>query len=222
MRIAILGGTGEIGEGLALRWGRHTDHEVIIGSRDSAKAVDCAETYEGELLEHDITAAVSGMSNEEAVVGADIVVLAVPPYHVSDTIGDVAEFVDPESVLVSPAVGMKRDDEGFHYHRPSVGSVTAVAAENAPDDVPVVGAFHNLPANRLSTLDVPLGIDTIVVGDDPTAKRTVMDLAEDIDGIRALDGGSLANAAEVEAITPLLINLAMNNASMHDVGVSFD
>ncbi len=117
---------------------------------------------------------------------------------------------------------MQRDEDGFHYHRPEAGSVTTIAADAAPDAVPVVGAFHNLAAGRLSDLDVDLGIDTLVVGEDADAKATVSGLAEDIDGLRALDAGGIANAAEIEAVTPLLINIGMNNDGLHDLGVRFD
>jgi len=153
---------------------------------------------------------------------ADIVVLAVPPYHVADTVGAVADNLADGDILISPATGMQRDEDGFHYHPPDAGSVTAIAAAAAPDGIPVVGAFHNLAAGRLSDLDSSLGIDTLIVADDADAKATVSNLAEDIDGLRALDAGGLANAPEIESVTPLLINVAMNNDGLHDLGVRFD
>ena len=104
---------------------------------------------------------------------------------------------------------------------PGVGSVTQLAAKAAPEDTPVVGAFHNLAAGRLANLDADLDWDTVVVGDERDAKDTVIELAEAIEGLRALDGGPLANAAEVEAVTPLLINVARHNDGMHDLGVQF-
>jgi NADPH-dependent F420 reductase len=116
---------------------------------------------------------------------------------------------------------MQRDEAGVHYNPPGVGSVTALAAKAAPDDVPVVGAFHNLAAGKLANLDADLDWDVPLVSDDEDAKDTVTALAEGIDGIRALDAGDLANASEVESMTPLLINLAANNKGMHDLGVSF-
>ncbi|ESS06740.1 MAG: NADPH-dependent F420 reductase, partial [uncultured archaeon A07HB70] len=158
----------------------------------------------------------------EAAGGADVVVLAVPPYHVSDTVESVADEVDEEAILVSPATGMKRDEDGFHYHRPGAGSVTRVAANAAPDGVPVVGCFHNLAAGRLADLDTDLGVDTLVLADDDDARETVIALAESVDGLRALDAGPIANAAEVESLTPLLINVGMSNEGLHDPGVRFD
>lgn len=222
MRIALCGGTGDIGEALALRWAYHTDHEVLVGSRDPERARGKAEEYETELDSRGVEADVKGFENAMAADRADVVVLAVPAYHLVDTVEAVADRLDDESVLVTPAVGMKRDEGGMHYNPPSAGSVAALAADAAPDDVPVVGAFHNLAAGRLANLDSELEWDVPVFGDDEDAKDLVSALAEEIGGLRALNAGSLDNAPEVEAITPLLINLAGENDGLHDLGVRFD
>jgi NADPH-dependent F420 reductase len=220
MDIALLGGTGDIGEGLALRLASDTDHAVRIGSRDAAKAEAKAEEYLTELDSRGVEPEVTGHANPDAAAGADVTVLAVPAYHLVDTIEAVADGL--AGVLVTPAVGMKRDDDGFSYNRPGAGSVTALARGAAPDDIPVVGAFHNLPAGRLADLDATFDWDTVVVGDDDDAKQLVTDIAEGIEGLRALDGGGLGNASEVEAVTPLLINLASENDGLHDLGVRFE
>ena len=221
MRIALLGGTGDIGEGLALRWAYHTDHEVIVGSRDPEKARAKADEYETELSSRGRDVKVNGFTNEMAADRASVVVLAVPPYHVSDTIDAVSDSLEDGDILVTPATGIKRDDDGFHYHPPKAGSVTALVVDAAPDHVPVVGAFHNLAAGRLADLDAELGIDTLLVADDPDAKETVRLLADGIEGLRPLDGGGLANASEIEALTPLLINVAQHNEGLHDLGIRF-
>ena len=222
MRIALLGGTGDIGEGLALRWAYDTNHEVVIGSREADRAANKAEEYETELSRRGLDVTVEGYANPEAAAGADVVVVAVPPYHVADTVEAVADDLDEDAVLVSPAVGMKRDEAGMHYHRPGAGSVTAVAADAAPEAIPTVGAFHSLSADRLANLDVELDLNTLVVGDDEDARDTVAALGDDIEGIRPLDAGPLANAAEVESVTPLLINLARYNEGLAHAGVTFD
>ena len=222
MRIALLGGTGDIGAGLALRWGFDTDHEVLVGSRDPERAREKADEYGAELEGHGVEADIKGFENSMAADRADVVVLSVPAYHLVDTVEAVADRLDEETVLVTPAVGMKRDEAGFHYNRPGAGSVAALAADAKPDDVPLVGAFHNLPAGGLANLDREFEWDTLVFGDDADAKDTVARLAEGIDGLRALDVGGLGNAAEVEAVTPLLINVASENEGMHDLGVRFE
>jgi NADPH-dependent F420 reductase len=221
MRVAILGGTGDVGEGLALRWGRDTDHAVAVGSRDAERAAAAAAEYRERLADRGHEATVESGTNEAVAAGADAVVLAVPPYNVGDTVEAVADALDGGTVLVSPATGMRRDEDGFHYHRPGAGSVTRVAADAAPEGVPVVGCFHNLAAGRLADLDAELGVDTLVLADDDDARETVTALAEGIDGLRALSAGGLANAAEVEALTPLLINVASSNDGLHDLGVRF-
>ncbi len=221
MRIALLGGTGDIGRGLALRWGRDADHELLIGSRDPEKARERADDYTAELEERGVEAAFKGFENAMAADRADVVVLAVPAYHLVDTVEAVADRLDGDTVLVTPAVGMQRDEDGFHYNRPGAGSVATLAAGAKPDDVPLVGAFHNLPAAGLADLDNEFDWDTLVFGDDDDAKATVSQLAAEIDGLRPLDAGTIANAPEIEAVTPLLINVAMNNDDLHDLGVKF-
>jgi NADPH-dependent F420 reductase len=220
MQVALLGGTGDIGEGLALRWARDSDHGVIIGSRKAGKARTKADEYESELADRGVDAAIKGHENPEAAARGDVVVLSVPAYYLSDTVDAVAGDLG-DAILVSPAVGMQRDDAGLHYNPPGVGSVTELAARAAPDGVPVVGAFHNLAAGRLADLDADLDWDVPVVGDDPDAAATVRGLAEGIDGLRALDAGPLANASEAESLTPLLVNIASNNEGLHDLGVKF-
>jgi NADPH-dependent F420 reductase len=221
MRIALLGGTGDIGEGLALRWGYDTDHELLIGSRDPEKARAKADEYETELSSRGLDRTVKGFDNAMAADRARVIVLAVPPYHVADTVEAVADGLTEGDVLVTPATGMNRDDDGFHYHRPGAGSVTALVAEAAPEGVAVVGAFHSLPAGRLADLDAELEIDTLLLADDDDAADVVGRLAEGIVGLRALHAGGLANAAEVESLTPLLINVARKNEGLHDLGVRF-
>ena len=221
MRIALCGGTGDIGEGLALRWARDTDHDLLVGSRDPEKARAAVERYEEELDARGITSSIAGFANGMAADRADVVLACVPAYHLVDTIEAVADRLD-DTILVSPAVGMQREEGGFQYNRPSAGSVTALAASAAPEDVPVVGAFHSLAAGRLADLGAEIDADTLVVGDSEEAKTTVADLAEGIDGLRALDAGPIANAAPVESLTPLLINLAQYNYELSDVGVRFE
>ena len=221
MRIALLGGTGDLGEGLALRLTRDADHETLVGSRDPEKARDRAAIYEDELAGRGIDAKVNGFANPMAADRAAVAIACVPAYHLSDTIDGAADALG-DTPLVSPAVGMQRDEGVMQYNPPSVGSVTALAATTAPEDVPVVGAFHGLAAGRLADLDADLGWDVPVVGDDDDAKATVTALVDAIDGLRGLDAGPLAAAPAVESLTPLLVNIAANNDDLADLGVTFD
>lgn len=220
MEIALLGGTGDIGEGLALRWARDTDHTVVVGSRDPDKAARRADDYGTLLGERGVAHDVEGLGNEAATENADVAVLSVPPEYAVSTVETVSDGL-ADTVLVSPAASMDRDAAGFHATPPEAGSVAQAVAAAAPDDVPVVGAFQNLAAGALSDLNAEIETDTVVTGDDPDATALVRSLAKEIDGLRALDGGPLAVTALVESVTPLLINLAMNNEGMHDLGVRF-
>lgn len=221
MQLALIGGTGDIGEAFALRFGRDTDHELWIGSRDAEKAESAAAEYEAELSDRGVDPSIRGADNETAAQQCGVVVLSVPPYHVEDTVASIEAGLDPDTTLVSPAVGMRADEDGLHYHPPSAGSVTQLVAETAPDDVPVVGAGTNLSAERLADLDESFDMDTLVVGDATDEKERIATLFEGIRGVRSLDAGPLANAAEVESLTPLLVNLARHNDGVDHAGAKF-
>lgn len=221
MRIALLGGTGDIGEGLALRWARDTDHEIVVGSRNAEKAESRAADYHDSLADRGIDAEFSGTDNASAAAGSRVVVASVPPAYAAEAIEAVRDDLTEEAIVVSPAVAMARDETGFHYDTPAAGSVAEAVAVAAPEGTPVVSAFQNLAAGALTDLDRDLELDVLVSGDDADAKDVVMDLATEIAGLRALDAGALANSAGIEAVTPLLINLAMNNDGLHDLGVRF-
>lgn len=223
MRIALLGGTGDIGEGLALRWGINTDHELVIGSRSAEKACTRADEYTEEITRRGGTATITGASNPKATTESDIVVLSVPPAYVATTIETIRDALKSDSIVLSPAVSMTKDETGFHYVQPDdADSVTAMAAAATPDDVATVGAFHNVSADRLTDLDADLDVDTLVVADSRGAATTVADLADEIPGVNTVHAGPLENASEIEGITPLLINVAQYNQGMHHVGVTFD
>jgi NADPH-dependent F420 reductase len=221
MRIALIGGTGAIGAGLALRWAKDTDHEIVIGSRDPERAREAAAEYQQVASEHGSAAKVTGFENAMAADRAEVIILAVPPYHIAATIEAIADQLTAGDVLISPAAGLRRDEDGFHSRPPSAGSVTQLAAEVAPDDVAVVGAFQNLAAGRLADLEAPLEVDTLVLGDDEDAVATTMDLAADIEGLRPVYAGGIGLAAEIEGLTAVLINVAEANAEMADLGVRF-
>ncbi|MEF8850794.1 MAG: NADPH-dependent F420 reductase [Haloarculaceae archaeon] len=221
MDVSLLGGTGDIGAALALRWARDTDHTVVVGSRDAGRARERAADYERELAARGAAGDVTGCGNREAADRGDVVVCTVPPYHLTDTIESVSDVLDADTVLVSPAVGMKHDEDGAHYNRPAAGSVAALADRAAPADTPVVGAYHNLPAAPLADLDTDVEAETPVVGDDETAVERVVDLTNAVEGLQARRAGGLANAAEVEALAPLLINVGEYDDDLDDVWISF-
>jgi len=207
MKIAIIGGTGDIGEGLALRLAQK--HQIVVGSREAAKAQEAAEGYNKILRERGLKADIAGASNDDAAKGADIVIMAVRYQFAVPTLESIMPSLDRQ-IVITPIVPMTKT-KLCAYTPPECGSATRQVCTVMPPGIRVVSGFHTLPAPRLADLNDPLGFDVVVCADDEDAKRTVMKLVEDIGGIRALDGGTLEEAKLVEALTPLLINLAIKN-----------
>lgn len=221
MEIALLGGTGDFGEGLALRWARDTDHTIRIGSRDAGTAETSAAEYDSQLGEAGLNTDITGDSDEIVAESADVVVVSVPPEYAPDTVESVSAVLDEDAILVSPAVQMTRDADGFDYDPPAEGSVVEAIAAVAPGHVRVVGGFQNLPAGALCDFDNELDADVVITGDDSDTRALVREIAEGVNGIRAFDGDPLSNTGVVEGMTPLLINVVTNNDGMHDLGVRF-
>ncbi len=207
MRIAILGGTGDIGEGLALRLAQK--HQIIIGSREAEKAQAAADAYNKLLKEKGLKDDIRGMSNPDATKSADVVILAVRYQFAVPTIQSVAEILDGK-IVVTPIVPMSKQ-KLCSYTPPEQGSAAKHICSVMPPEIRTVVAFQTLPAPRLADLNDPLGFDVIVCGDDEEAKKVVMGLVSDLGDVRPLDGGGLEEAKLVESLTPLLINLAIKN-----------
>lgn len=219
MRVAILGGTGSLGEGLALRIARDTDHTVTVGSRDSEKADAAAARYRAKLDRG--SSSISGAPNRDAAAQADVVVLSVPAKYARTTLEACHEDLTAGTTVVTPAVPIVSESEGYRHNPPRTApSLTALIHRSAPERVDVVGAFHALPAERVATLDDPLDFDVPVVGDDEAARDRVAALTDAIDGLRSLDAGPLGNAALVESLTPLLVTLSKRN-DRRDLGPRF-
>lgn len=201
---------------------RDTDHELLIGSRDPETARAAVERYERALAGHGTEASLDGFANGTAADRAAVVVCGVPAYHLVDTVESVADRLDGDAILVSPAVGMKREEGTLRYNRPSAGSVTRRVGDAAPEAVSTIGTFYTLAAVRLANVEADLATDVLVVGDDAGAKATVRGLAAGIDGLSTLDAGPLGNAPQVERLAALLDNLAHYNDDLVDAGVRFE
>jgi len=202
--IAIIGGTGPAGMGLALRWARAGEN-IIIGSRDEHRGQQAAIAIQQKAGAH---ANVTGMENATACAAADILVLTVPFEGQAALLKQLKLSMTEGSILIDATVPLAASVGG----RPSrplgvwQGSAAQQAAELVPKGVSVVAAFHNLSADLLNG-DAPLDCDVIVCSDDPDAAQLTRELAAKIPGVRAIDGGKLENARLVEQITPLLIGL---------------
>jgi 8-hydroxy-5-deazaflavin:NADPH oxidoreductase len=200
--IAIVGGTGPEGTGLALRWTR-AGETVVIGSRDAARAASCA----AEIIRRaGPSARVRGAENAAAVAEADIVVVAVPFVGQAATLKKLKRAFRPGAVLIDTVVPLAAGvgDLATRVVLPWQGSAAEQAAELAPKEVAVAAALHNISSELLQG-DGPVDCDVIVCADDDRARETAAELAERIPGVRAIDGGRLENARIVEQITALLI-----------------
>jgi NADPH-dependent F420 reductase len=202
--IAILGGTGPAGTGLALRWAR-AQESIIIGSRDAQRARDVAAVIRGKV---GFGAQVSGMENSAACAAADILMLTVPFDGQAALLKQLKPAITEGSILIDATVPLAAAVGGRASRTLGVwqGSAAQQTAELVPKGVSVVAAFHNISADLLNG-DAPLDCDVIVCSDDPDAAQLTRELAAKIPGVRAIDGGKLENARTIEQITALLIGL---------------
>jgi 8-hydroxy-5-deazaflavin:NADPH oxidoreductase len=201
--IAIIGGTGPAGMGLALRWAR-AGETIIIGSRDEQRAQVAAAAIQLKAGSQ----AVAGMENSLACAAADILMLTVPFEGQATLLKQLKNSITEGSILIDATVPLA-SAVGGRASRPLgvwQGSAAQQAAELVPKGISVVAAFHNLSADLLNG-DDPLDCDVVVCGDDLDAAQLTRELAAKIPGVRAVDGGKLENARIVEQITALLIGL---------------
>ena len=200
-KIAFVGGTGPEGIGLALRMAT-VGHEIMIGSRTDERGKEVAARILSDVPE----AKVDGGSNKDAVVGADVVFLTFPYAGQEETLSILAD--DLKDVVICNVVAPLNFVKGVGAVAQSVpGNSAAEEAALALPNSRVVSAFQNMSAEKLMELDKPVESDVLVCGDDREAKELVIELANQIDGVRGLDGGALSNSRYVEMLTSLLINL---------------
>jgi 8-hydroxy-5-deazaflavin:NADPH oxidoreductase len=196
-RIGILGGTGQVGRGLALRWA-NAGYHITIGSRSTEKAAQTAREI-NEAVRRD---AVVAAGYRDAAATAPIVVLTVPYAAQRSTVEEVRDLladkilIDTTVPLVPPKVA--------RVQLPPGGSAVAAIQELLGSAVRVVSAFQNVPALLLLDLAHAVDCDVLVCGDDVAARESVIQLIADI-GMRALHAGPIVNSAATEALTSVLI-----------------
>ena len=214
--IALIGGTGPEGRGLALRFAL-AGRDVVIGSRDAARGESIAAELRESLAGRDGLGELSGAANADAVAQAEIVVVTVPYEGHAATLGDLAGALSGK--IVVDAVVPVRFERGPRPVEVAAGSATEEAAALLPDSR-VSGAFHNLSAEILLDPDEPVHADVLVTGGDEETKRTVCALAEEIEGVRAVDAGPLRYSRFVEGLTILLIGINIRHRARTHVQVS--
>jgi len=213
--IAILGGTGAQGHGLALRWAR-AGETVIIGSRNPQRAQDAAASIAAQVgPSRDI----SGMENSAACATTDLCVLTVPFESQAALLKQLKSAFRTGTILIDATVPLAASIGGRSSRVLGVwqGSAAQQTAELAPKGVVVAAAFHNISSDVLSG-DRPVDCDAIICSDDDNARQVASQLAVKIPGVRAIDGGKLENARIVEQITALLITINIRYKT-HGVGI---
>ena len=205
MKIAILGGTGRFGKGLSYRWSKN--HEVIIGSREEQKAIQTAASYNAALSKFSTKRPIEGMSHRQAIRRAEIIVLSLQFDHLVPLLKETRSLFDTQ-IVFSPVVPMIKK-EIFQFVPPPEGSAALAIRDLLPGSCRLITALHTVPAAGMKDLSKKLEGDVVVCGDDRDSKFLIKKLVEEIENLRALDGGPLEASKMVEPITPLLLNLKL-------------
>lgn len=221
MKIGILGGTGNMGGGLAVRLARR--HEVVVGSRTLEKALGTAKRLGGlarGFYQAEADGSITGALNDDAVRASEVVIVALPPEAAVPVIGELRVVLSPEKIVVSTVVPMTRRKRLFYWTPleeagPFGGRSAAEAIQDVVRPTPVVSAFQTVPAAYLNNIDAVLNVDVLIAGDDDLALAKISSLVRDIPNLRPLRVGPLENSKWVESITPLLLNAAILNG-LHD------
>jgi NADPH-dependent F420 reductase len=198
VNIAILGGTGKEGAGLAVRWAK-LGHSIVIGSRDAERARSKA----ADLRDAAHAIPIVGHSNKEAAALGEVVVIALPANGLASTLPELRDTCRGK-VVVSTVVPLTFGG-GRLFTPPAAGSSAEEAQAMLPE-ARVVAAFHHIAAHELADADHPIDCDLLICGQDAAAKETVSQLGHSM-GLRVLDVGALSNAGPLEGITAVLATI---------------
>ena len=213
MKIGIIGGTGGMGKGFALRWSRN--HDIMVGSRDAARASDSAKEYTSLANEAygSIKGTINGSDNVSVAKESDVLVLSIPYENIDSVCSQILPNIKDDCVVVSPIVPMTKTDVGFEFIPIKEGKPFSyqLVAKHMKDKSRLVSAFHVISEKKLINPTLELDYDIFVCGDDKQAVDTINGLINEIKGLRPiyLGPGELSYFAEVA--TPLLLNAMIKN-----------
>jgi 8-hydroxy-5-deazaflavin:NADPH oxidoreductase len=214
MKVGLIGGTGGMGEGFALRWSSR--HDVLIGSREVQKAKDAAETYTKVATEsygNRMTGSITGDENLAVTKSSDILLLSIHYEHIAEMCSQLSKQLRDDCIVITPIVPMEKTGAGFVYIPLEQAKKPAaeIVADNLPPRSRIVSAFHTISEARLKNITESLDSDTFVCGDDRNIVSTVNSLISEIAGLRPIYLGPLSISYQAEILTPMLLNSAHRN-----------
>ncbi len=213
MKVGIIGGTGGMGKGFALRWCKN--HDVLIGSRDAERAANSAQEYTKLAQEEygSINGSISGNDNVSVSKESDVLILSIPYENIESICPQILPEVKDSCVVISPIVPMTKTDAGFEFiplkeNKPFSYQLVEKYMKNKSK---LVSAFHVISEKKLVNPKLSLDYDIFVCGDDKESVEVVNGLINEIEGLRPiyLGGGGLSYFAEIA--TPLLLNAMIKN-----------
>ena len=213
MKVGIIGGTGGMGKGFALRWSKNND--VIIGSRDASRASSSAEEYTNLAKESfgEINGTISGSDNLTVAKESDVLVLSIPYENIDSLCSEILPEIKESCVVVSPIVPMVKTDVGFEFIpiKENKPYSYQLVSKYLKDKSKLVSAFHVISEKKLVNPTLELDYDIFVCGDDKESVEVVNGLINEIKGLRPiyLGPGELSYMAEIS--TPLLLNAMIRN-----------
>ena len=213
MKVGIIGGTGGMGKGFALRWSKNND--VIVGSRDAGRAASSAEEYTNLAKESfgQINGTISGNDNLSVAKESDVLVLSIPYENIDSLCSEILPEIKDSCVVVSPIVPMVKTDVGFEFIpiKENKPFSYQLVSKYLKDKSKLVSAFHVISEKKLVNPTLELDYDIFVCGDDKDSVAVVNGLINEIQGLRPiyLGPGELSYMAEIA--TPLLLNAMIRN-----------
>lgn len=218
MRIGIVGGTGGMGEGFALRW--CLKHDIFIGSRDATRASEAAKNYmisARETYGSNMTGNINGEENVRLSEICDLVILSIPYESTESTCAGISERISPNCVIVTPIIPMRKEDKGFTYLplEEGVKSAAELVSEYIRPRGRIVSAFHTISEVKLKDVKQNLTGDIFVCGDDQNNVSTINSLISEINGLRPIYLGPLSLSYQAEILTPMLLNASKRNKIKH-------
>ena len=213
MKIGIIGGTGGMGKGFALRWCKK--HEIVIGSRDSERAITAANEYLSLAKDAygSINGIISGKDNLSVAKESDVLVLSIPYGNIDATCSELLPEISDQCIVISPIVPMTKTDVGFECIAIKDNKTFShqTVEKHMKDKTKLVSAFHVISEKKLVNPTLSLDYDIFVAGDDKNSVEIVNDLINEIEGLRPIYVGPGILAYLVEMSTPLLLNAMIRN-----------